>query len=423
MTLAVAAEEPIDDAPPPAMATKFKAHAADLESKRNEYAAALTVRESLTPIQQWAGEQEAMRLFREAEMPQPELRSLKYRKSRAIPKYKNELVADLDKEPDEDAEELPDEDAVPDDDAVVSDVEDVEPEEDDTDEDNEEPEGFSEPESETSEGSSYYNDQRFCDDEDAVGRPEGHDHLEPMYEDATTKETDLLDHDDLQSVRDLIDAKAEAGEYCRPGDPADATIEKNGIKVNKLNKEFQSDSFIVEWILTNATKDQTLKDEERWLAQATARLQTTMDALYQRRQELLKRSRAMRNNGGSLVPDEPKLTYAQAVDIADCGATYIKVKLNDRAEWTWYKVDVEKHGSVAAAIEALKLSKLDKALGERLRKAGIDPDETQKQRPEINVISKDVRDAYDKAFHIDRMQIVPVPTTGLIGLVTRFGGK
>ena len=260
----------------------------------------------------------------------------------------------------------------------------------------------------------------FSDDEEsAPGYLEGFH----ITDEGGTKVSNPRDHDDLQGVRDLIDAKARAGEYCLPGDPKEAAIKKNGIEVNKMNKEFRRDSFIVEWIMTNATKDRTQEGEERWLAQAAARLQTTMDALYRRRQELLKRSRAMRSNGGSQVPDKPYLTYEQAVDIADRGATYVKVKLNDQAEWTWYRVDAEKHGSVAKAIEALKLAKMDKALGERLRKAGIGPDETPEQRPEINVIFKDVKDAYDKAFHIDRMRIAPARTKGLIGLIARFGGK
>jgi hypothetical protein len=247
-----------------------------------------------------------------------------------------------------------------------------------------------------------------------------------MYEDATTKEQDPLDHEDLEGVRDLIDAKAIAGEYCLPSDPEEATIKRNGIKVNTLNKEFQSDSFMKEWIFTNATKDQTPEKEERWLRQAAARLQTTLDALYQRRQELLKRSRAMRSNGGSLVPGI-KLTYEQAVDIADCDATYVLVKLN---EWAWHRVDVEKHGSVGAAIEALRQAKEKEARRKHpelsrtkpKRKTGDALAAIDAKEERAKAIA-DIKNRYDLVFHIDRIRISPAPTTGLMGLVTRFGSK
>lgn len=208
-----------------------------------------------------------------------ELRSLKYRKGRAIPRYKDELVSDLEKPQDEDAPKLPDEDAIPDEDGVPEEVapvagaqgeepeeveneeseaddevESEEPEADDEDADGG-PESFSAPESETSEGSCYNNDPRFSDDEDAVGAPEGHDHLVPMYEDATTQETDPLDHDDLEGARRLVEAKAAAGEYCHPGDPEEATREKNGIKVNVQNEEFCNDAWMMTWLFENPTKE------------------------------------------------------------------------------------------------------------------------------------------------------------------------
>lgn len=164
-------------------------------------------------------------------------------------------------------------------------------------------------------------------------------------------------------------------------------------------------------------------DNEKWLTKAASTLKTTKAALYKQRQRMLERIRAMKSNGGSLVPDI-RLTYEQAMDIADRGATYVLIKLN---EWEWHKLDVAKHGSVADAIWALRLAtekeacRTNSILAKTKPKKG-QPAITADVQAERDKVLADIKNRYDLAFHIDRMRICPVPRLGWIQLIVRFGG-
>lgn len=257
-----------------------------------------------------------------------ELRSLQYRKSRAIPRYKNELVSDLDKEQDEDAEELPDEDAVPDEDEAVSDVEDVAPEDDDLDPDNEESEAFSDSGSETSEGTCYINDSRFSDDEDAVGPPEGHDHLIPDYEDNLRKT-----HEDRQYTHEEL-------EYVR----------RHAERVKKDPKRRHIPSIALEVICRNRTIEEALelcgveekpKTAQRQVERFVAEAEMHKDS----------------SNGTPYVEISDEI-----LDDIKAGSAYVKLDLDNG--WKYHRLDTETYATLDEAVLALKEKKIAAAWAE-----------------------------------------------------------
>jgi|SRR5580692_3330651 hypothetical protein len=324
--------------------TKFETHAADLEVQRRKHVERVNA-EVKNPIEfsealtdEWNAR--LAEIAAEAEsaftsdrklglehtglenLGNKELRSLKYRKSHAIPRYKNELAADLDNEADDEAEELPDEDAVPDEDEVVSDVEEVEPEDDDLDEGNEDSEIFSEPESETSEGTSYSNDPRFSDDDAAAGPPEGHHHLVPDYEDnlRKTREERQYTHEELQYVRRHADRVKK--------DPARRHISP----------------VVIEMIVHNRTPEEALdicgvdakpKTAQKWKERFVEEAEMLKD----------------RPNG---IPDV-EMTDEMFDDIKE-GAAYVLVDLDNG--WKYHKLETETYATLDAAVQALKEDKI-----------------------------------------------------------------
>jgi hypothetical protein len=332
------------------LAAKFKAHAADLEAQRREHDERVKLEEK-NPIEfsealedEWNKRLDKVAADAEAAFTKDkklgiehtgletlgleELRSLKYRKSRVIPRYKNELAADLDKEEEDDeAEELPDEDAVPDEDEVVSDVEEVEPEDDKTDDDSEESESFSESGSETSEGTCYTNDPRFSDDEDAMGPPEGHDHLIPDHEDnlRKTHEERQYTHEELEYVRRHIDRVKKDD---RLGD----------------RKRLHIPAIVHETIFRNRTPEEALdicgvdvdpktaqKQKERFVEEA----------------EMLKDS----PDGVPYVEMDDEM-----LDDLKAGAAYVLLDLDNG--WKYHCLDTETYATLDAAVKALKESKI-----------------------------------------------------------------
>jgi len=99
-------------------------------------------------------------------------------------------------------------------------------------------------------------------------------------------------------------------------------------------------------------------------------------------------------------------------------------------EFQLVRVDVEKHGSVGAAIEALRQAKEKDARRKRpdlaktkpKRKTGDAVAAIDAKEERAKAIA-DITNRYDLAFRIDRMRIAPVPTTGWMGLMARFGTK
>ena len=321
--------------------TTFETHAADLESNRNEYIVDLNAYEKKKqkrPLKfsterfpdgpvatvDWAAKPTKAflafwnEILAENGCEPEEVRSLKYRKSRAIPRYKDELVSDLDKEeePDEDAEELPEEDAVPDEDTVVSDVEEVEPEDDDVDGDNEDPESFSEPESGTSEGTSYGNDPRFSDDEDTAGPPEGHDHNIPIYEDATRKTHDPYTHEELEAAR-----KHASSEKWKKRAPV-----------------------VLEMIVHGRTPEEALE-----ICGVKAKPKTA-----QKWKERFMEEAEMLKDRPSGEPNA-EMTDEMFDDIKD-GAAYVLVDFENG--WMYHKLDTETYDDLDAAVQAFKEDKI-----------------------------------------------------------------
>jgi len=251
-----------------------------------------------------------------------ELRSLKYRKSKAIPRYKNELVADLDKEnEDEDAEDMPDEDAVSDEDLIASDLEEIEPEDDDPElSEDEGSESFSDSGSETSEGICYTNDPRFSDDEDAAGPPEGHDHILPMYEDSTRKTQDPYTHEELEYVRRHAD------------------------RVKKDPERRHIPPVVFEMVMHKRTPEEALeicgvdakpKTAQKWKERFTEEA------------EMLKDS-----------PDGiPYVAMSdEMLDDIKSGSAYVLLDLGNG--WKYHKLDTETYATLDAAKKALKVEKI-----------------------------------------------------------------
>lgn len=236
------------------------------------------------------------------------------------------------------------------------------------------------------------------DDEEAT-----EDSLDPhITDDGGTKEIDPLDHETLEAARRWRDAKAKAGEFYHKNDPAQFTQQNNAIKVNTKNKEFQRTKYFMQWLFENPTKDPD--DDGNWIrnaAEATDLSESGLRTWFDRALKQIKEMEAMKDY--KEIPDAP-LTYAQAVDVAERGASYVFVQLN---EWGWHKVDVAKHGTFDAALEAFKAEKMMDALTQRLKKAGIKTrGKTIGQLPkEYGEIFKDVKDRYDKIFHSDRIRV------------------
>lgn len=346
---ACASNEPIDNKPSEELKAKFRAHAADIESKRNEYAAYVDIAEKKT---NWAlkPSKALMALWNEQlktaseevensftkdkklglertgleELANEELRSLKYRKSRAIPRYKNELVSDLYKdEEDEGAVELPDEDEIPDEDVDVSDIEDIEPEDDDADVDydNEKPQSFYEPGPEASEGTCYINDPRFSDDEDAVGPPEGHEHIIPSYEDNTRATKDPYTHDELEAVRGYVKG------------------------VDKKSEQARRIPIVIEMIYHNRTPEEALEihnDSE------------TKPKTAQKWKERFVEAAMIFKDRPNGMPDV-ELTDEMLDDIKE-GAAYVLLDLGNG--WKYHQLDTATYDDLDAAVQALKEDKI-----------------------------------------------------------------
>jgi hypothetical protein len=339
------------------LAAKFKAHAAVLEVRRREHDERVNVEEkdpidfSETLMDEWnkrlaevaADAESAFTTDRTLGVEHTgfetlkleELRSLKYRKSRAIPRYKNELVADLDKqeeqeEDDDEAEELPAEDTIPDEDEVTTDVDDVEPEDDEDrkPEDDEELECFSESESETSEGTSYNNDPRFSDDEEAVGRPEGHDFLVPDHEDnlRETHEDRQYTHEELEYVRRHIDR-----------------VKKDN-RIKDDRKRLHIPAIVHETVFYNRTIEEAIE-----IAGVDANPKTAQKwkERFVEEAEMLKDS----PDGTPYVEISDEM-----LDDLKSGGAYVKLDLGNG--WRYHRLDTENYDDLDAAKRAMKVEKI-----------------------------------------------------------------
>ena len=147
------------------------------------------------------------------------------------------------------------------------------------------------------------------------------------------------------------------------------------------------------------------------------KLGISVDALDKRIQRRSLEARAMQD--GKFQIPYVALTYEQAADIADNNAVYLQVDLNG---WRWYKLDVEKHGTVDRAIEALKFDKMWEALRQRKQHQAAGKHGTNERYPGWTIALKEVKDRYDKqVFHPDRIRVVQRPPRpkqpweGLIG--------
>jgi hypothetical protein len=261
------------------------------------------------------------------------------------------------------------------------------------------------------------------DEEAAPGELDGFH----ITDDGGTEETDPMDHEQLEAARRWRDAKAAAGEFHNLNDPPEFTQERNGIKVNTKNEEFQFTAYMMQWLFENPTKDPD-KVNVHWLEDTAAALGIRVDALrkrYERAFKQIKEMEAMKDYKD--IPDVP-LTYAQAVDIADCDATYVLVKLN---EWNWHKLDIGKHGTFDAALEALKAEKQMEAMRKRPEDKAVGKDslgvwketngtydvQFDTDHPEWIAAFKEVKDRFDKAFHPARIRVTHPPKPKWAGLL------
>jgi DNA-directed RNA polymerase specialized sigma24 family protein len=148
-----------------------------------------------------------------------------------------------------------------------------------------------------------------------------------------------------------------------------------------------------------------VKLEYRTREEVAEELGISVDALDKRIQRRDLEARAMQD--GKFQIPYLALTYEQAADIADNNAVYLQVDLNG---WRWYKLDVDKHGAVDQAIEALKVEKLSEALRQRPEYKAAGRHGTNERYPEWTVALKEVKDRYDKqVFHPDRIRIAQRP--------------
>lgn len=408
MWRAQVAEVPINDKPPKALTDKFEAHAADLKRLRDEYTTDINAQEmkknpkrplvfsmtgedlpngpvatieftALKPSEGLMKEWNA-RLADEAakvkehfkkdsklglehtgleELGNEELRSLKYRKSRAIPKDYEETV---------DEDEVSDEDEAPvevtpvagaDDEAEY---EEVEAEDDDLDTDNEEAEAFSESGSETSNGTCYVNDPRFSDDEDAVGPPEGHHHIIPMYEDNTCETNDPYDHEDLEAARGLAESRKNNQE-----EASRIPVVMTMVQYNRTPEE------ALEICGVDAKPKTAQKWKERFME----------DAMIFKG----------RPNG---IPDAD-LTDEMLVDIKE-GAAYVLLDLENG--WKYHKLDTDTYATLAACVQALKEQKIQAAWKESdLRKATQKDFIKHKKHKKVRRLElQKIRERFDERF-------------------------
>lgn len=234
----------------------------------------------------------------------------------------------------------------------------IEPEDEDEPDTEEQDEGVYE--SETNDGTCYSNDPRFDDGEENSGRPEGHDHVIPMYEDGTCETEEPLTHEQLQVIRQTAKDKIAAGE-----DPR---------KMNAL--------------LAVYTKNRTAEEAAKQRGENPAKVQKRQERFFVEAMAML--------DGKKEIP-YVALTYDQAADITDNDAVYVLAKL-PKSPWTWYKLDFVKSGPVEAALEALKIDKMFNAL-----------EDDKDYMKDVPGTMGPIKARYDWAFHMDRVRIAKRP--------------
>jgi hypothetical protein len=241
-----------------------------------------------------------------------------------------------------------------------------------------------------------------------------------------TKETDPMDHEQLAAARRWRDAKAAAGEFHNLNDPQELTREQNGIKVNTKNEEFQFTMYMMQWLFENPTKDPD-KVNVRWLEETAAALGISVDALRKRFERAFKQIKEMEAMKDYEETPVVPLTPKQAADVAN-GATLVLVKLN---EWNWHKLDIGKHGTFDAAVEALKAEKQMEAMRKRPEDKAVGKDslgvwketngtydvQFNTDHPEWIAAFKEVKDRFDKAFHPARIRVMHPPNPKWAGLL------
>jgi hypothetical protein len=190
--------------------------------------------------------------------------------------------------------------------------------------------------------------ERSEDDEEAP--PKQHDYV--FFDSPETTKN----HVDRSNVDAAMALNAAGGDYHNLGEPV--TKEENGVKVNTENTDFKSDSYIREWMFTNPSKDPD--DDGQWIEETARRLGMKVGTFRTRIWRFRRRVDVM-DEQSNVPKDAPKLTYEQAVDIADCGAAYILVQLPQK-KWRWYKLDLEGGRTVDEAIEVLKDEKVFEAI-------------------------------------------------------------
>jgi hypothetical protein len=185
--------------------------------------------------------------------------------------------------------------------------------------------------------------------------------------------------------------------------------------------EFNDHKALVEaGAVVNLREDEIILDiklEYITREEGAEKLEISVDALDKRIQRRSLEARAMQD--GKFQIPYLALTYEQAADIADNDAVYLQVDLNG---WRWCKLDVEKYGSVAQAIEGLKREKMSEALRQRREYKAAGKHGTNERYPGFTEALKEVKDRYDKqVFHPDRIRLVQRPPRpkqpweGLIG--------
>ena len=222
--------------------------------------------------------------------------------------------------------------------------------------------------SETNDGTCYNNDPRFDDGEENSGRPEGHDHLIPMYEAGTCETEEPKTHEQLVVIRRTAKEKVVAGEDAR----------EVGYKLEMFTRNRTAQE-VAEKLHVNPATVQKWK--ERFFVEAMAMMDGKTEIPY------------------------VQLSYAQAEDIADNGAVYVLAKL-PKSKWTWYKLDVTKHGTIEAALEALKIDKMFNAL-----------EDDKDYMKDVPGTMGPIKARYDRAFHMDRVRIAKRPEPSWKGLL------
>jgi hypothetical protein len=242
----------------------------------------------------------------------------------------------------------------------------IEPEDEEGPDTEEQDEGIYD--SETNDGTCYNNDPRFDDDEENSGRPEGHDHIIPLYEDGTCETEEPLTHEQLQVIRQTANDKIAAGE-----DPQKVKYTLEIFTRNRTAKEAAENQ--------NIKPATAQKQQERFFVEAMAML-----------------------DGKKGIP-YVELSYKQAEDIADNGAVYALVK-PPKSTWTWYRLDVAEHGTIEAALEALKIDKMFNAL-----------EDNKDYMKGVPGTMGPIKARYDWAFNMDRVRIAKRPEPSWKGLL------